>query len=1236
MAAPSNRKRVSRHACEPLERRRLLAAVSWDGGGDGANWNDPLNWSNDQLPTPADDVTLAVGSLIQLLDNQGNPEIKSLTTSVPLQLSVQTLTVDGDVTLGANVMMQKSSLIVDGNLTINDNATLFLNQGYSNPASTLAFLGDTDRTISGNGTVDSGADDCTSYINNSTLDPATNTPMNLTLESGISLIGGDFQMSGTNSGGTITNDGTITAGFFTIGNADSTFINNGSITITDNYSTIYNLQNGVGASVLDSTGALYLEGDWHNDGLISVDNASLLLDGNFKLSDLETPGGGTFSRSTVDPNFVYLGGTLDNTNSTLTLDDTLGDWFLAGGGTVLGGTVNTIAGHTLIGANGTLDGVTLNGPMTVDESNTVYIQDNLTLNSTITLGNDTDGSSGQLYFTGPNSESVNGIGQIAVQGEGTGYITNATSAPEANTPLVLTFGNGITITGKRMIMQGGPIVNQGVITAAGDGGSWSLGDSSTFENSGSISASDSVYMQINDLLNDVGRTVSANSNATLALVGDNWHNDGTLSSDNATMDLEGSFYFTDLGNFDRSQVNPGTVNLGGILYNTALTLTLDDATGDWNMIDGADIIGGTVDATVGHQLIGRGGELDGVTLNVPIPIDEYATVYVTDGLTLNSTMTLGNSTDDSNGQLDFVGSAPQILSGTGQILLPGNNYSDITNSIFDSGGDVDINSVTIGSGITISGKYLIMHGGPIVNESDLSLSVDGGNWILGEALSFENAGTISVSANNATMQLNNLVNDDGHIVSVDNGGTLTLQGTWQNLGTLSLANGTLNLAGAFQFSDVGTLDRSMVNPGSVNIAGTLDNSNSTLTLNDTTGDWNLASGGTILGGIVNATAGHQLNGTNGTLDGVVVNAPMAIAGNNSVTVLDGLTLNSTLTLGAADDSYGMLFFGGPSDESLLGTGTITSVGNNSGYVVNGTADPVTSVGQQVTIGPDITIAGKNFQISAGLGGPIVNNGAMQDTTDGGNWTIRGPFTNAGQITIGKGSLLVFANSLNNSGTIDLSGAMIIDYTDASPIDSIRSQLLTGFAAGAWNGDGIDSSFAATHRTMGIGFAEAFDLNVNTFAGQSVGPDSLLLLCTHAGDANLDGLVNIADFNQLAAHFNSASQRWSDADFNYDGKINLLDLNAVATNFGQPPRSRPTSRCTHPLRSIPRANPLQQNPHPHRRPLPQRPRQSVAATPASSIHSCPLARCSVSFAEIARWKGSGEGSAQSITRIDKSF
>ena len=53
-----------------------------------------------------------------------------------------------------------------------------------------------------------------------------------------------------------------------------------------------------------------------------------------------------------------------------------------------------------------------------------------------------------------------------------------------------------------------------------------------------------------------------------------------------------------------------------------------------------------------------------------------------------------------------------------------------------------------------------------------------------------------------------------------------------------------------------------------------------------------------------------------------------------------------------------------------------------------------------------------------------------------------------------------------------------------------------------------------------------------------------------GDANLDGVVNLIDFNLLAAHFNQQVEGWAFADFNLDGTVNLLDFNLLAANFNQ--------------------------------------------------------------------------------------
>src|SRR5690349_2280776 len=77
---------------EPLERRRLLTAISWTAQGDGINWTDPNNWSTGGLPHVADDVTInTTGSRIQL--TSGAQSIRSLTTNTPIDVSGGSLTV---------------------------------------------------------------------------------------------------------------------------------------------------------------------------------------------------------------------------------------------------------------------------------------------------------------------------------------------------------------------------------------------------------------------------------------------------------------------------------------------------------------------------------------------------------------------------------------------------------------------------------------------------------------------------------------------------------------------------------------------------------------------------------------------------------------------------------------------------------------------------------------------------------------------------------------------------------------------------------------------------------------------------------------------------------------------------------------------------------------------------------------------------------------------------------------
>ena len=182
----------------------------------------------------------------------------------------------------------------------------------------------------------------------------------------------------------------------------------------------------------------------------------------------------------------------------------------------------------------------------------------------------------------------------------------------------------------------------------------------------------------------------------------------------------------------------------------------------------------------------------------------------------------------------------------------------------------------------------------------------------------------------------------------------------------------------------------------------------------------------------------------------------------------------------------------------------------------------------------------NVANSAGGGKGTMNIGTVYGT---GTVTKQGigrlQMTNAGDIT--------------QPSEVD-GGIVELDYSGTSPLPSIKSQIASGFAGGAWNGAGITSAAAAAvaadntngHKTA-LGYAEA------SAVGES--ETAVLIRYTLAGDANLDGAVTSNDFAALAANYGKSSNTsWIQGDFNYDGTVNALDFNALANNYGAAPVS----------------------------------------------------------------------------------
>lgn len=199
---------------------------------------------------------------------------------------------------------------------------------------------------------------------------------------------------------------------------------------------------------------------------------------------------------------------------------------------------------------------------------------------------------------------------------------------------------------------------------------------------------------------------------------------------------------------------------------------------------------------------------------------------------------------------------------------------------------------------------------------------------------------------------------------------------------------------------------------------------------------------------------------------------------------------------------------------------------------------------------DWTLNGQNFYmpLADALGLTVVGNGAA-DTV-----TFAGDSTTPNKLILGNnvgGTFTLNGLSANpfSGKTLDLGkNKVYIGYSGASPLAAIQGYLQHGYNNNAWNGGpgSILSSFAAANNKYAIGYADSADgTGINTHA------NTIELMTTLAGDANLDGSVNGADLSRLLGHYNqSAGQVWDGGDFNYDFAVNGADLSKLLGNYNQ--------------------------------------------------------------------------------------
>jgi ELWxxDGT repeat protein len=307
--------------------------------------------------------------------------------------------------------------------------------------------------------------------------------------------------------------------------------------------------------------------------------------------------------------------------------------------------------------------------------------------------------------------------------------------------------------------------------------------------------------------------------------------------------------------------------------------------------------------------------------------------------------------------------------------------------------------------------------------------------------------------------------------------------------------------------------------------------------------------------------------------------------NNPANVAFGAALNGQFYYAFNDDTHGRELwkadqpdFAVPDAGGVLtisGTGGNDSINVSSGgggsltVTLNGLTESfapgaVTSVVIAGRVGADtVNVTGGSVTFADGDSGADSANLTIHvapgaSATFGGTQQVAALVIDAGgnvALTAGGDAVLVTsALSVAGAGSLNLNdNALVLRGGGTTGAALVENLLRQGFNGGNWNGvGGITSGAAATDPTSStaLGHASNAVLNKTSFAGVTgLTATDVLVKYTYAGDANLDGQVDIGDLGLLAGAWQQPSGKtWFDGDFTYDGAVNIGDLGLLAGNW----------------------------------------------------------------------------------------
>ena len=984
-----------------------MATITWTGAAGDGNYDNPANWSPQQVPTATDTAVINTAAKTTITISQ-NDAVQALSLNKNVTLAVST----GDSLTIGNAGTASSTLTNAG--------TISLNSSYYDSD---LIIGGPKVTLTGGGSIVMGNQNDSNRI--------------IAATAGNQLINVNNTIVGA---GTIGNGGALAftnqaAGIVDANASNQLFINTGSL-VTSN-AGLFEATAGGGGLVIQSvvndgtagrilasgaevflSGATIMGGTLTSSAGFSIqDSGNATLDGTAQ----SVTNAGSLVVNTGETLSVL--GTLNNTgivslqssyyDSDLTFGpagSTPGTATLTGGGSVVLGDANSsdriygaIAGDTLVNLNNTISG---SGSIGVGQLNLVNdgtisatgTANALLIQTTSFINNgllEAVGSAGLIITTSVNDSgggtllSSGGTVQLAGGTIVGGVIKSTNGGSIAVTSQGTLDGSSQTVTnlGTIEVNTGETLTLLGTITNEG-----TIGLNSTYYDSDLVVGTPTVTLTGSGTIalsdsNGSDRIYGAAGTDVLNNINNLIEGSGQLGASQLTLingaagviDATGAANQLVVGT-GSTIVNDGLIEATGAagmaLASTVLNSgggTILVTTGSVIDLNGADIEGGLLKSTGTGQFVGNGqttldGSAHALTLAGTIEVSTGQSMTLLGTITNDGTIGLNSSYYDSD---LIIGSAKVTLNGGGTIALSDNNTSD---RIYGAvGTDVldNINNLIEGSGQIGAGQLTLINekAGVINSTGTQGLTISTGSTVTNYGLiESTGAGGLAISS----------------IIDDSSGGTILAASSNVYLNGATIVGGLLKSTGTGQ----------LVGNGQTTLDGSAHTITNAGTIEVSTGD-----SMTVLGTITNQGV-IGLNSSYYNSDLIIASPTLTLNGGGTIALSDVNTSDRIYGQVASDvlDNVNNTIEGsgqiGAGQLTLINAGTISATGTNSLTINLGSTGTNTATGEM---------------LAQGSGGLIFQNGT---------------YTNSGLIQADDGSGVTFqsgATLTNDSANGTLSG-----------------------------------------------------------------------------------------------------------------------------------------------------------------------------------------------------------------------